>query len=662
MAKNSVPQSARPQALVFAAAGTSTLEVAAFKTSDGEILVSNADINPYSPVDGKQMQVISKQRTVLASAKLAKMVKVGHCATCDNTLLATAALADQLETEGKPFNCVLCSSEVQPEVDERKLITALAEEHSGDMDEGDPEDVGDDAGVDDDSESDIDDDFADDGGDESTEDEDDEPFDGGDMDDEDYTDEPEENPEDDGETYEDDDAVPQDGAVDEDADPVPDSDEDRTDEQAAEIATAVKALRAKMAELGMGDDCDDEDMDDDSDKEDSADKDDEENEYEDEEAAIAAFREQFAAKKAVAHTKGDRPVAGKSVDNADIAMMNQAGRATIKERHAGKVDGNATLKSASALASNMEGDSMSGEDGKTPGTNATEGEREKQLKTPGSTDKAAPNPDTQPETPGTEMTSAEKIVDWRNAKVQLIATNDETRWVFANNVPVAQLVKSEASEGVSAVWADAILEKSFAAVAKRGLPAEEAKEFGFKPHMFEVKADDALRNVFRRQRDEATASAERNITKSTEAYRQSLKTAAIAILKGTFGDKNPMREALVAKLTSLAVAEPHSVVDTALAASVEPFIVDVFKKAEEIAAKNDDARNEVASLVTSSTYQARVTDADAAALANKLAQGSMKVIAGSMLGASKTATTEKSGTSDRSDRFAATLRSISRQR
>jgi hypothetical protein len=653
---NQTNMSARPQALIFAPPGDAGVEVASFQTVDGEALVSNSDINPYSPIDGKPLQVVSKQHSTISRNKLAGMVKVGHCASCENTLFATAHLADDIEVGNKPFHCVFCSAEVQPTVDTSRLIAALAEEYSGDddVDGGDPEDIGEDAGDPDDTESGVDDDYED-------EDED------GGWDGDEGADDDGDDVEDDGDASDGDDEYEDDPADDE----TPDTAND-------EVMAAVAALRAKMTELGMDDpncdtdgegedyaedeNCDDGECDEDGDEEtdgegadDSEDGDDGDN-YDDEEAAVAALR------KEIAHMKGERPVAGKPVDNDAIVAMNDSGRQTIRNRHSGKVDGNAALKSTKALANNLEGDNMSGEDGITPGTNPTEGEENKQLKTPGSTDKAAPNPTTQPVTPGTdENASADEVVDWRTSKVQVVATNEDTFWVFANNEPVAQLIKAQAAEGVRTVWGEpAIVEKTFAAVAKRGLPAEEAKEFGYKPHNFTVTAETSTRNLLRRYREETAAKGEKNLAHATETYRQSVQTAAISILKGMFGEKNALRDTLVASLNRLAVADAGSVIDTAMAGSVEQFMVDIFKKADEIAAKSNEARNELAQIVTAASYQTRVT-ADGAALAGRLASNTLKVVAGGLSNGNQESA-NKGGESDRSDRLTNTLRSISRNR
>jgi hypothetical protein len=685
-----------PHALLVKPRGAA--EVAAFVTKSGDKLVCNANLNPYSPVDGAPMQVTSSKKATLSAKRLEKaFVSVGRCANCQNELVASASLADAIETAGKDFNCVFCSSPVTPSVNNRQLIHALAAEfdEDGDFDgDGIPDDQDpDDAGFegDEDGESTDGDDFNEGGdggfGDEDDVVDEDYPDDDGALDDDGDDDEeydgnefPDDDEDDEG--YDEDDVTeeaPEDGdetagvraflnrtkkavaaakmkpkkrverANDENCDDAIEGD-GQTDagvsgdagDASMDFAAAVAAVRKKMKELGMEGALD-------GDADSAVDFQDEMNDVDpglDTEShglesefgdnpdvdPLASAAPDVPAAPAMAHRLGDRPIAGKPRDNDAIAAMNEQARAALRDRRGARFDGNAHLKGPKALAGddNMQGDRTVGEQPITPGTNATEGEENNQEETPGSNRSAPPNPDTQEVTPGTNENSSRvsgaQIVDWKTEKVELVATSDaDIRWVFASGKPVGTIAKAAAAAGVQAQWNNSAgLQRAFAALCARGLPDAEATEFGFRAHAFTVNTNEAMRKMMRNQTEASLRRARDEADRSVAAYKQSVKTALTAALKGTFADlKNPMRDALVASLAKLAVDEPRGVVDSAMAASVEPFLVEVFKKADELAGKTDEARNETANIVATASYQARVDHASA--LAAKLAKGSAAV-------------------------------------
>jgi len=648
-----------PHALLVAPRSGS-VEVAAYVTADGDTIASNAGINPYSPVDGKPMQALSNKRITLNPRKLSSFVRVGHCAACDSDLMATASLADAIETSGSQFNCTYCSMPVTPEINYRNLITALAEEHDEDDSDSD-EDNSEDTESEDESDGgeEPEDDTEDEGdtdedteseeepeGDEEEPEEEEEPN-TDESDGDEIEDEPEDSEEDDTDSSADEPVVDE-GDEDDSGDTEEDPDESPKEDD-TEFASAVRKLRRRIKALGMadeeefddnepvvdndGDDDADLENDDDivaeddnepvTDEEDDSEEPDENAEFNDDEVEEAAS----AFSKIVAHRLGERPIAGRGVDRNDIEALNLNARAALTARRGNRLDGNAPLKGIRALAGFSETI-----DQVTPGTNATEGEMNEQVETPGSNRKPPRNPNTQEKIPGVgpgAETSGDNIVDWRTDSIELVATsNDASRWVFVNGRPVAQLYKQHASKGVVAQWSNMpVIEKSFIAVAKRGMPIEEAKEFGYRPHRFVVKADEVVRNAMRRQAEISTSNANLEVSRRIERYQQSVKTALLAVAKGVYPEvKNPMRDALVASLSKISVAEPRGIVDSAMAASLDKFAINVFKKADEIAAKSDDVRNEIASFVSSASFQARVDTASA--VAAQLGANSDKMVAG----------------------------------
>lgn len=643
-----------PPALLVASEGA--IEVAAFATKSGDKMVCNANLEPFSPIDGTPMQKVSAKAATVSADKLNRLfVTVGTCNACTKTLKATASLADALETAGEDFACPFCSASVPPVIDGRKLTLALAEEYNDDDEDSeagddavdDDQDVeGDDAG-DDDTEAEDEGDGEDAGDDESVDDEDDEDKDEtaavvaaikgkkakkaiageGDCD--------------------------EDGDMSDDSEDTKDADMDGDDE---EFAAAVASLRETVKKMGLASE-DDEDGSNDEESDDggeSADGDDgdwSETEDEGDDDAEGEDKGEEAS--------DDQPKAGQATEDAAIDKMNDEARAALRARRGNKPDGNRRMKSTKALSSNTEGDSTVAEQGITPGSNKTTGEENTQEKTPGNGDKTQPNTDHQEKTPGTNENAmaGDMLVEWTTAKVELVtAGDDNVRWVFANGQPVATLNKGKATAGIVAQWSKPALTASFVATCARGLPPAEAAEFGFAPHKFEVQANDAMRTAMHRMAFVATENSKKEVARNQERYQQSLRTAVVAAFKGAFPDlKNPIKDVLVANLTKLSVAEPRSVVDTAIATAADAFLVGVFAKADEIAAKSDEARNEVATFVASASFQNRIDDASG--LAAKLAEGNSKMVAAASV-ATQTKVVETETATDTGENMRRAIRSL----
>jgi hypothetical protein len=693
MTKLSLKETATPHALLYNSGG-SGVEVAAFLTKAGDRMISNADINPFSPLDGTPMQLASAKKIVLPAKDVRSMISVGHCQSCNRDLLATASFADAIDTAGEAICCTFCSASVTPSIDHAKLIVGLAAEY-----EDEPSEEGEGEQEENYPSSDGGEDYNQDEGDEGGEGE------GGEG-------EGDTNMYDDGEPspYEDTEDTDGDGGKNEDDEDAKgdemagvvsslrkrrlrasandanggatsnaDADEtmENTASEDAEFNMAVAQLRKQVVALGL-DTASDEDCEEDEDYPESTDDENSNSEYSDEDEDSpdenmsdedrrkmeegAKFVKGLMAKS---HVFGDRPIAGKGVDRQEIVAMNDAARAALRTRRGDRADGNSYLKGANAIAAadNHEGDIVVGEDSITPGTNPTEGETNHQVETPGSSHIPPENPDTQERTPGTNEMSTidgDKIVDWASEKIELIATaNEDTRWIFANGRPVGNLNRAKASAGLSAKWEDVkTIALAFKSACARGLPSKEAKEFGFTPSIFKVEGSDVIRNAMQRQASLATENAQNDVSRKVDRYKQSVRTALAAVLKGVYPDtKNPMRDALVVSLAKLSVIEPRSVVDTAMAASLEPFLVSIFTKADEIANKSDEARNEIAQFVATSSYQARVDEGSR--LAATLASGNDKVVFG---GARPTITrSETAETVSHSDLVRQGIRSLTRR-
>src|SRR5271156_961208 len=121
MQKLTIYETHYPHALL-ATRGEKQIEVAGFETKAGDKIISNADLKPFSPVDGTPMQMLSSKRLKFGASQLAAMVGVGSCQACGHNLLATASLADHIDTSGAQIHCPFCATPVTAAIDSRQLI------------------------------------------------------------------------------------------------------------------------------------------------------------------------------------------------------------------------------------------------------------------------------------------------------------------------------------------------------------------------------------------------------------------------------------------------------------------------------------------------------------------------------------------------------------
>ena len=214
--------------------------------------------------------------------------------------------------------------------------------------------------------------------------------------------------------------------------------------------------------------------------------------------------------------------------------------------------------------------------------------------------------------------AADRLVDWATAKVEVIASADGSKHVFAEGLPVGRCVEANAADAIKARWKDDVFATAFASTARSG--GDGLAQFGFSPYTYKVDGSKAIRAAVHRAQAAATSTAEREIARHAGVVDQSVKTAALASIKGVYPElKNPVRDGLVSALGKLGVADAGRVVDGQFAAHASAWLDSVFEKAGELQQKGDEGRNEVASFVATASYQSRVSDADA--LSQRLAAG-----------------------------------------
>ncbi len=204
-----------------------------------------------------------------------------------------------------------------------------------------------------------------------------------------------------------------------------------------------------------------------------------------------------------------------------------------------------------------------------------------------------------------------------DAKLEAIPNEDATvKHVFVDNEPVGVCKKEAASEGVKKIWDG----PQFTTALRQEIMADgNLKEFGFSGYQYTVESGEAIRNAIHKNRMRMEAKVQDDLAKAVRVNSQSLKIAALASMKGTFVDMpNKLRESLVGRFNRTGVENAAALVDAAFAESAAAWLDSVFEKAQTLASKPEEAREEIASFIATASFQTRQASAGDE-LATKLA-------------------------------------------
>jgi hypothetical protein len=108
----------------------------------------------------------------------------------------------------------------------------------------------------------------------------------------------------------------------------------------------------------------------------------------------------------------------------------------------------------------------------------------------------------------------------------------------------------------------------------------------------------AVKNELANSKRELSRNLEQANSERLSAFEHGLKIASVGSIKGVWSEfSNPIRDALVQDLKRLAVVSPEQVVDRAFSEHGSAYLKMILSKAQELAEKSDDIRNETARLV-----------------------------------------------------------------
>jgi hypothetical protein len=96
------------------------------------------------------------------------------------------------------------------------------------------------------------------------------------------------------------------------------------------------------------------------------------------------------------------------------------------------------------------------------------------------------------------------------------------------------------------------------------------------------------------------------------------------------GTENPLRKSLVSQLSKLNIKGAESLVDRALASSVEDLANTILAKAEDLSTMSVETRNTLASLVVEASYTSKAQSEEeevAEKVTSKLSNGGLRIMA-----------------------------------
>ena len=201
-------------------------------------------------------------------------------------------------------------------------------------------------------------------------------------------------------------------------------------------------------------------------------------------------------------------------------------------------------------------------------------------------------------------TFADEEVD--PSSLTLARANEDTYYVFCNDVPAFVLKANEADENVQGIWNNRkSMTAAFIVATEEGISPEVLNSFGAKPVVvnFEIsklKAQEIEMNV-----EAATKDFEDKKTNLVEDFQQSVAIAAVGIDKGAFGDDitNPLFDSIVAKLAAIGVKTPQKLVQAAFVEASSEYQQTIVAKALELMNEPIDTRNAIAKMVENAKYQ-----------------------------------------------------------
>lgn len=183
-----------------------------------------------------------------------------------------------------------------------------------------------------------------------------------------------------------------------------------------------------------------------------------------------------------------------------------------------------------------------------------------------------------------------------------VGIDDEAMVATVNHVPVATLMRAEASQFADVWGKQAFVRSIKAAVSNEGRNAALA-HFGFKP----IIASFPLKKLVDERVESGLAAEKLKVVASTADlradYHQSLAIAAAGLQKNFFkGHQHALKAGLCDELIAAGVRNPVKLIDRVFATHGGQFMNDMLELAAEMLAKPAEVRNELARSVEAANY------------------------------------------------------------
>ena len=576
-----------------------------FQEKDGTLFISG-NTTKHSPFTGERLSPKSRQTLTATKADLANIIGVGKCRCGSSHRADIASVQAMLDANTTQFLCADCGKAVDFSPSMREYLSVKANLDSAADSDGDP-----------DADSDADQDDVDD-----TVNSDDSDSDGGDNDDDvDAADNDEADSDSDADGADDDSDSNSgkddgDGDADDSADVIDDTADDDNDEGDSDDHTPSDSSVDDQDQASDDDQDNDTDIIDDTDSSDDAGEDSEEDQDVKDDAKDSAAL--FTADDLSDEAKFDA-IVRKLVDEASAEFGEDFAEADATDADVDKVDRVGETEPLGSTEEVKDGEEPDDEDKVKVDPNTEDrivqipvkGDHATGLFTGGNDNPegttvaqvmANPvNPGAEDDSEGGDADEAvliplDRKVNFKLADVACVLNSKRSAYfVFADNVPVGTLARERAHADNAALFEQDVFAKAFVNQMARGL---DVSRFGYAPYTVKVNVAKHSKQKEAKLRADVAKVAGQDFDKKLNIIKDSMLTVATAANKRIWPDMaNPVRDALVAKLTAIGVEDCAGIVDRAFAAKssehVEMLLTQALRLAELPAAVREERKRSV---------------------------------------------------------------------
>lgn len=178
--------------------------------------------------------------------------------------------------------------------------------------------------------------------------------------------------------------------------------------------------------------------------------------------------------------------------------------------------------------------------------------------------------------------------------------NASRYFVFANDLPVGTLSRERAHSDNASRFTDEVFPKGFIAQLKAG---HDTSRFGFARFTARVDVAGLVKSHEDKKKADIASELASKFDAKLDVIKSSMVTAAVAANKGVWkGFDNPIRDALVKKLSSIGVEDSASIVNAVFANHSQAYTESLLGKAMDLASKPEESRKVIADMVNTAAY------------------------------------------------------------